>query len=107
MRRVVDGSASERSGDELESHDMTASDYPETLATTIALIEAYTDEGVEVRETSRFDADLHLDSIQVMDLVADIEDAFDINIPLNDLPKMQTVGETAAHLVDLMRVARG
>lgn len=76
--------------------------YDKVLSETITLIDEHLDEPVEVTEASRFDSDLAFDSIQVMDLVADIEDHFDITIPLNDLPAMQTVGQTAKRLVEII-----
>lgn len=75
--------------------------YADVLNDTIRLITEHADDDVTVTETARFDSDLNFDSIQVMDLVADIEDHFDVTIPLNDLPQMQTVGQTAKRLLEL------
>ncbi len=76
--------------------------YQEVLNATQELIREHLIEDVELNEDARFDSDLNFDSIQVMDLVADIEDHFDINIPLNDLPAMQTIGQTAKRLQTLV-----
>lgn len=75
--------------------------YDDVLRDTMKLITEHADDDVTVTEGSRFDSDLNFDSIQVMDLVADIEDHFDVTIPLNDLPQMQTVGQTAKRLLEL------
>ncbi len=80
--------------------------YETVVAETAELIRRYVEPGSTVTPASRYDADLNLDSIQVMDLVADIEDHFDITIPLNDLPRMQDVEQTARRLVELIG-ARG
>ena len=75
--------------------------YADVLRDTTKLITEHADDDVMVTEDSRFDSDLNFDSIQVMDLVADIEDHFDVTIPLNDLPQMQTVSQTAKRLLEL------
>jgi acyl carrier protein len=40
--------------------------------------------------------DLGFDSLQVLEVIAELEDRFDISIPLNDVPATRTV----AHVVD-------
>ena len=51
--------------------------------------------GIQVTEATSFANDLELDSLTVMDLVANIEDEWDIVIPLNLLPELETVGQVA------------
>lgn len=80
--------------------------YEKVLTETVALIRKHADPGTTVAPDSRYDSDLNFDSIQVMDLVADIEDHFDITIPLNDLPRMQNVEQTVGRLIELIE-ARG
>src|SRR5213083_2789348 len=43
-------------------------------------------------------ADLGFDSLQVFETIAELEDRYDISIPLNDLPSTQTVAQVAAKL---------
>jgi acyl carrier protein len=50
---------------------------------------------VPVRPETRFVEDLGLDSLTVMELVAEVEDEFDINLPLNLLPEIHTVDQLA------------
>ena len=38
-------------------------------------------------------ADLGLDSLQVMELLMEMEDAFDISIPVNTISEIKTIGE--------------
>lgn len=40
-------------------------------------------------------ADLNLDSLAVMNLLMDIEDKFDVSIPLNVVSEIRTVGDLA------------
>jgi len=54
-----------------------------------------------VRDTS-FSADLELDSLSVMDLLATIEDEFDVTVPLNRLPDLETIGLVADAVDEIM-----
>ena len=48
-------------------------------------------------------ADLGFDSLQVLEVIAELEDRFDISIPLNDVPTTRSVAQVVAqvaHLVD-------
>lgn len=47
-------------------------------------------------------ADLGLDSVQVLDMCAAIEDELDISIPVNRLGDVRTAGEMAALLSTLL-----
>jgi acyl carrier protein len=47
-------------------------------------------------------ADLGFDSLQVLELVAELEDTFDISIPLNDVPATRTVAQVVAQVAALV-----
>lgn len=47
-------------------------------------------------------ADLGLDSLQVLEVVAELEDRFDISIPLNDVPTTRTVAQVVAQIARLV-----
>ena len=47
-------------------------------------------------------ADLGFDSLQVLEVVAELEDRFDISIPLNDVPSTRTVAQIVAQVVRLV-----
>ena len=57
----------------------------------LALIGPFNKKGIELAPETTFAVDLDLDSLTVMDLVAAIEDEFDIIIPLNLLPDLETI----------------
>lgn len=76
-------------------------DRAETLARLLDLIAPYNRKGIAVTEATSFADDLELDSLTVMDLVANIEDEWDINMPLNLLPDLETVGQVADAVVKL------
>jgi len=67
----------------------------DTLETIYALIAPLNKKGITLKPESTFASDLELDSLTVMDLVADIEDEFDIILPLNLLPDLETIGHVA------------
>ncbi len=57
------------------------------------LIKPFNKKNVVISKDTYFSVDLELDSLAVMDLLSEIEDEFDITIPLNLLPDLETVGQ--------------
>ena len=47
-------------------------------------------------------ADLGFDSLQILEVIAELEDRFDVSIPLNDVPVTRTVAQVAAQVVRLI-----
>ena len=47
-------------------------------------------------------ADLGFDSLQVLEVIAELEDRFDISIPLNDVPATRTVAQVVAEVAMLL-----
>jgi acyl carrier protein len=52
-------------------------------------------QGAEVKESSHLVADLGIDSLGVMEVIADLEDAFKITIPDEALREVDTIGDVA------------
>ena len=46
-------------------------------------------------------ADLGFDSLQILEVIAELEDRFDVSIPLNDMPVTRTVAQVVAQVVRL------
>jgi acyl carrier protein len=46
--------------------------------------------------------DLGFDSLQVLELIAELEERFDISIPLNDVPVTRTVRQVVAQVAALV-----
>jgi acyl carrier protein len=47
-------------------------------------------------------ADLGFDSLQVLEVIAELEDRFDVSIPLNDVPSTRTVVQIIAQVAALV-----
>ena len=50
-------------------------------------------------------SDLDVDSVAVMDLVMELEDRFDVSIPLDVIPKIRTVGDLAREVHSIRKGA--
>ncbi len=57
------------------------------------LIEPFNKKGVTIADETGFANDLEFDSLTVMDFVAEIEDAFDIIISMNQQADIETFGQ--------------
>jgi acyl carrier protein len=47
-------------------------------------------------------ADLGFDSLQILEVIAELEDRFDISIPLNDVPATRTVAQVVEQVARLV-----
>jgi acyl carrier protein len=47
-------------------------------------------------------ADLGFDSLQILEVIAELEDRFDVSIPLNDVPVTRTVAQVVAQVANLV-----
>src|SRR3954466_2598976 len=60
---------------------------------------------IEPSRESDLAADLGFDSLQILEVVAELEDRFDISIPLNDVPSARTVAQVVAQVTALVNGA--
>lgn len=60
-----------------------------------------TDEGQIITASTVISKDLTVDSLAVMDMVMELEDRFDISIPMNMVVEIRTVGELADTILAL------
>jgi acyl carrier protein len=75
----------------------------EILDQLFELIRPYSEQTIVLSEQTRIMDDVGLDSMKVMELVMQIEDCFDVSVPLNILPDVNTIGEFAKHLETLLQ----
>ena len=71
------------------------------------LLKPFNDKGITIQEETTFSIDLELDSLAVMDFVAEMEDHFDIMIPLNILPDLETVKQVVEAVDQIIEADRG
>ena len=67
----------------------------QTYAKVAEAIAPFNKKGVAITEATRFAQDLEWDSLTVLDFVANIEDEFDILIPMNLQAEIENVGQLA------------
>ncbi len=65
----------------------------EVFNDVVRLLEPFRKTATPISDTTDISRDLNLDSLAVMDFIMDIEEKFDISIPLNLVPEIQTVGD--------------
>jgi len=75
--------------------------YDETLQITTEILKKHVDGERTIRPNDHIQNDLGLDSLGVMELVADIEDRFAVTIPNDVLSDISTVEDVAKALVKL------
>ena len=57
------------------------------------LLSPFNYSGIELKPDTDISADLNIDSVTVMDFVMEVEDHFDIEIPLNVLSETRTMND--------------
>ncbi|MCW9077723.1 MAG: phosphopantetheine-binding protein [Gammaproteobacteria bacterium] len=76
-------------------------EHQEYLDFMYSVLEQHNKGGLVLSETTELVADIGLSSLEVMEFVEKIEDQFDISIPLNILPDVNTLGDFARKLDEL------
>jgi acyl carrier protein len=76
-------------------------DYANLVSLLCELIQKYNRKSIALTEESSLTADVGLSSLEVMELVEQIEDHLDISIPLNILPHIDSIGDLATKLQEL------
>ena len=61
----------------------------------VAELRAVVDPSIEISNSTDISRDLGLDSLTIMNFVMKLEDTFDLSIPLERLPEIQTVADLA------------
>ena len=79
---------------------MTEITYEAVLKKTIELISSRYRR--EVTEATRLVVELDLDSIDIAELVSEMEDHFQVMIPMQNLPEIRTVGDIVRTLAELL-----
>ena len=72
--------------------------YEDIVSQVISAIREIVSQDVEITEDSDLVSDLEFDSLKVMNLMEDVEDRFDISVPLNVLADIRTIKDLALQL---------
>jgi acyl carrier protein len=71
-------------------------------AGVIAVLKTLSIRPIEPTLESDLIVDLGFDSVRVLEVIAELEDRFDVSIPLNDLPSTRTVAQVVARVAALV-----
>ncbi len=77
--------------------------YDEALKATCEILRRHVDEGRSIGPADHMQNDLGLDSIDLMELVSDVEARFDVSIPPDMFERIATVEDVAKAVTDLQR----
>ncbi|HQU62008.1 MAG: acyl carrier protein [Nitrosomonas sp.] len=75
---------------------MTDNNYNEIIELLCDRLSSLTDSEVSITAETNLISELSIDSVKLLNLIMEIEDAFDISIPINALADVQTVHELAS-----------
>jgi acyl carrier protein len=78
------------------------SSYEETLAAVVEILQHHIDGERVIKASDHIQNDLGLDSLGIMEVIADVEDRFDVRIPSEHLAGIATV-EDVARALDKIR----
>ena len=81
---------------------MTVSQYDAIFQKVSALLQQYAPRPVPIGEDTELVNDLGFDSLKVMEMMNDVEDAFDITYPLNSLSELRTVKDFVMQIQEIV-----
>jgi acyl carrier protein len=70
----------------------------EIIPTICELLGPYNPEGKALAAETDIPAELNIDSVGVLDFIMEVEDHFDIEIPMNVVSETRTVGDLARYV---------
>jgi len=70
--------------------------HEEVVIEVRSVVAEHTEADVDITETSELVADLEIDSLGVMEVVADLEDRFEMTIDESELQDVVTLGDVVA-----------
>ena len=72
--------------------------YDDIVSQVIDAIREIVSQDIDITEDTDLISDLEFDSLKVMNLMEDVEDRFDISVPLNVLADIRTIKDLAFQL---------
>ena len=77
----------------------------EIIPVLVDLLKPFNTDNKALTEATDIPAELNIDSVGVLDFIMEVEDHFDIEIPMNAVANIRTVGELAAYVQ--LRLSKG
>jgi len=75
--------------------------YENVLVDTLSVLKKFTKDRAEIGEDTDLEKQLNLDSLQIMELLLEAEDYFDIPIPVSILSEVRTVKDLVMQIEKL------
>ena len=76
--------------------------YDKVLAASVSIVSRLVQADTELSAETDLQEDVGMTSLQVMDLVLEIEEEFDISFPLNRLPDIRTIKDLTQEIVAVL-----
>jgi len=83
-----------------------AAEYDEILVRLVPHLQRFAEPGVELNKDVNLIEGLGLDSNKVLDLILEVEDEFDISMPMNLLTDVHTVRDLAQLIEQLQPIKK-
>jgi acyl carrier protein len=71
----------------------------------VELLKPYNPENKTLNDETDIPAELNIDSVGVLDFIMEVEDKYDIEIPMNAVANIRTIGELANYVFDKLNKA--
>lgn len=78
----------------------------DVLATLLGFLARFSTKSGPVRAETDLAADLNLDSVSMMELLVEIEDHYDVGLPLNMMADISTVQDLADRIAQIVETSR-
>ncbi|MCH7894715.1 MAG: acyl carrier protein [Proteobacteria bacterium] len=79
-----------------------STDNDNVLTRVLSIVDRIIKESVALSADTELQEDVGMTSLQVMDLVLEIEEEFDISFPLNRLPDIRTIRDLVQEIVAVL-----
>ena len=84
---------------------MTISQHEAIFQQVVVLLQKYAPQPGPIQEETELINDLGFDSLRVMEMLNDVEDAFDITYPLNTLSDLRTVKDFTTQIQHIIETS--
>ena len=84
---------------------MTTVQYEAIFQQVVVLLQKYAPQPGPIQEDTELINDLGFDSLRVMEMLHDVEDAFDITYPLNTMSDLRTVKDFTSQIQNIIEMS--